>query len=96
VRDAPQEGSGRWRWIVPPLVLAGTAALTAAVALLVLDAGSGEDAEAPATPPSPATAEDSAADPAVVLVVLTSKPSKKLWKAIPRYKNSSKKRSPAT
>ena len=68
MQDEPRQGS-RWRWLVPPLALLATAAATAAVLLLVLDPGPGEETAPPAgpateTPASTATpAATSAASP---------------------------------
>ena len=50
MQDEPRQGS-RWRWLVPPLALVATAAVTAAVLLLlVLDPGPGEETAPPAGP----------------------------------------------
>ena len=55
MQDEPPQGSPRWRWLVPPLALVATTAVTAAVLLLVLDPGTGEETAPPPPSETPAT-----------------------------------------
>ncbi len=60
MRDTSEGGSSRSRWLVPPLVLVATAAVTAGVALLFFDSPSAEDPVPPvASPAAVATATPS-------------------------------------
>ena len=52
MQDTPEGGSSRSRWLVPPLVLVVTAAVTAGVALLFFDSPSAEDPASPAASPA--------------------------------------------
>ena len=53
MRDEPERGSSRWRWLAPPLALAVTAAVTAGGALLFFDSPTGEDPVSPGAPTTP-------------------------------------------